>query len=118
MSTTTGLGERIRERMAGLGYARSDGSPKVLQFSRDKGYFSQYVYQWLLGRVPGPENLQRLARDLGVSRAWLLFGDAGVAEVRRLEPVEPGGRAAPEAPGRRALKRRSGGQDTLRPSAA
>ena len=34
-----------------------------------------YVYKWLHGACPAPETLNRLAKDLHVSAAWLLFGD-------------------------------------------
>ena len=78
-----GLGARLAERLQGCGYWRN-GKPDVRRFCHDRGYLPQYVYGWLKGRVPRMRNLDKLARDLRTSRAWLLFGDAsGGRDVER-----------------------------------
>lgn len=74
-------GERIATRMAECGYRKPDGKPDVSRFCREKGYLSQYVYEWIRGRRPNGDNLRRLANDLQVSAVWLLLGDEGVNEV-------------------------------------
>lgn len=70
-----GPGSRIAERLETLGYWRN-GKPDVRRFCHDKGYLPQYIYGWLKGRVPSRRNLEKLARDLQTTSAWLLFGDA------------------------------------------
>ncbi len=70
-----GPGIRIAERLEILGYWRN-GKPDVRRFCHDRGYLPQYIYGWLKGRVPSSRNLEKLARDLQTTRAWLLFGDA------------------------------------------
>src|SRR3972149_1584746 len=78
-----GLGARLAERPPGCGYG-GNGKPDVRRFCHDRGYLPQYVYGWLKGRVPRMRNLDKLARDLRTSRAWLLFGDAsGGRDVER-----------------------------------
>jgi PAS domain S-box-containing protein len=105
---------RLFEALRAAGYWR-DRRPDVQGFCRDRGYRPQYVYAWLRGRVPGPANLTRLCRDLGVSRAWLLLGEgeqgyvdqvvqafgAGpspAARSGRADRTAPRGRRRPEAP--------------------
>ncbi|HUG38295.1 MAG TPA: GAF domain-containing protein [Candidatus Limnocylindrales bacterium] len=71
MSKFPGVPERIVSRLRAQGYWKR-GKPEVRRFSQEHGYRWQYVYEWIRGRVPGPDNLSRLARDLGVTEAWLL----------------------------------------------
>ena len=74
MTRFIGIGDRIRERLNALGYWKK-GRPDVAKFCEEKRSRPQYVYAWLKDRVPGPENLNRLAQDLGVSGPWIMFGD-------------------------------------------
>jgi hypothetical protein len=74
MSKWPGIGHRILERIQAQGYGRN-GRSGVLQFALDHQYVPTYVYKWLHDTTPDRENLERLARDLKVSEAWLLFGD-------------------------------------------
>lgn len=89
MGNFSGLGERIRARLRALGYWKRD-RPDVLRFCLEKGYRPQYVYAWLRDRVPSRANLDRLAADLDVSMAWVLFGEeaAGLAGAQRRLPEE------------------------------
>lgn len=75
------MGERIAAKMVERGYRKPSGKPDVSRFCREKGYLSQYVYEWIKGRRPNDDNLRRLANDLQVSTVWLLLGDEGVDEV-------------------------------------
>lgn len=69
-----GLGERIQQRIAALGFKNP------AQFADAKGYRITYIYKWAAGTTPDRANLERLAKDLEVHPAWLLFGD----EIRPL----------------------------------
>jgi transcriptional regulator with XRE-family HTH domain len=87
MRKARGIEERIRSRLQALGYWKG-GRADVGRFCVERGYLPQYVYAWLKGRVPQAEKLIRLAADLEVPPAWLLFGDNGMdgwmgAEVRQ-----------------------------------
>jgi transcriptional regulator with XRE-family HTH domain len=69
------LPERLKEAFERAGYWKK-GRPDVLRFSLDKRFLPQYLYKYLAGdAVPDRENLFRIADWLGVSPAWLLFGD-------------------------------------------
>jgi transcriptional regulator with XRE-family HTH domain len=70
------IGDRLRERLQAVGYWR-DGRPEVGRFCVERGYLTTYLYRWLSGATPDHENIYRLARDLGVSPSWLLFGEDG-----------------------------------------
>lgn len=94
MSRFPGLSARLASRLRILGYSRN-GRPDVGRFCRERGYRRQYVYAWLAGRVPGPEYIRRLARDLDVSANWLMLGAAEEAVVA-LHGAPPPGR--PRAP--------------------
>lgn len=72
-----GLGERIKQRVEDLGFKN------IAQFADAKGYRITYAYKWAAGTTPDRENLERLARDLQVHPAWLLFGDEILPLVRR-----------------------------------
>src|SRR3990172_10060031 len=78
-----GFGDRVHKRLIGLGYVKRD-KPDVSRFCRERDYRPQYVYAWLKGRLPRAGYLERLAGDLQVSPAWLMFGEqsAQMAEVR------------------------------------
>ncbi len=91
MRTFAGPGSRIRARLHTLGYWRR---PAVLRFCAEKEYRPRYLYAWLKNRVPSPENLRRLAHDLDVSMAWIMFGaaagepsDAAEASATTANPV-------------------------------
>lgn len=102
---------RIQSKVVELGYRKPDGGPDAMRFCREKGYLSQYVYEWLKGRVPGEENLTRLAKDFGVSKVWLRYGDEGVDEVlnkRRRLGERPARYRPGQPPERRPLKEPGG----------
>lgn len=66
-----GMGERIRQRLQELGYER------VEDFTQDKRYGLGLFYKWLGEKVyPSKANIIRLARDLGVTLRWLMWGTA------------------------------------------
>lgn len=66
-----GLGERILERIKGLGL-------NVRRFAMQNGYDPSYVYRWTSGTTaPTLDAVKKLARDLGVPLAWLLLGEEG-----------------------------------------
>jgi transcriptional regulator with XRE-family HTH domain len=67
-----GLGARLRARIL-----EQYGS--VAQFTQQRGYSSVYVYRWFRGMMPTYPHVMRLAADLQVTPAWLLFGDAANA---------------------------------------
>ena len=75
----SGLGARIAERLEACGYWRN-AKPDVSRFCNENRYLPQYVYGWLKGRVPSRRNLDKLARDLRTTHAWLLFGDASAGQ--------------------------------------
>jgi len=78
-----GFGDRVHERLVALGYVKRD-KPDVSRFCREMDYRPQYVYAWLKGRLPRLGSLERLASDLEVSPAWLMFGEeqTEMAEAR------------------------------------
>jgi hypothetical protein len=88
MPTFLGVGRRMKERLRALGYTKPNGDLRVQDFALDKRYTVAFFYDWLGDRRTPIRDLERLARDLETTPAWLLFG---VAEV-----VAPA--AAPAAP--------------------
>ena len=95
-----GLGERIRQRIRELGMVTPSGKADIATFTTTHGYVITGFYKWLTNTTPERETLLRLARDLEVSPAWLLFGD------------QPGGPTPP--PGKRRRRKPvpiSGGSD-------
>jgi len=70
-----GFGKRVRQRLRELGYVRPDGSEDISAFTVKKGYIVTLFYKYLTHTTPSRENLIRLANDLGVTPAWLLFGE-------------------------------------------
>ena len=70
-----GVGRRVAERLLALGYKRVDGKPDVRRFVRERGWDKTSLYFWLSDRNTPTKELGRLARDLGVTPAWLLFGE-------------------------------------------
>lgn len=72
-----GLEQRIKERVAALGFKN------LAQFADAKNYRITYIYKWAAGTTPDRENLERLAKDLEVHPAWLLFGDEVQPLLRR-----------------------------------
>lgn len=75
-----GLGERLRQRIHQLGYSRADNSIDTLRFCREYAYTPTNVYAWYQDRSPD-KYLDRLAKDLGVTKGWLCFGEG--------EPPQP-----------------------------
>lgn len=73
-----GFGSRVHERILALGYVKRD-RPDIARFSRERGYHAQYIYGWIKGRLPRSGHLERRAGDLGVTPAWLMFGQQEVA---------------------------------------
>ncbi len=108
MSKFSGIGDRLKHRLKLIGYWKN-GRPDVARFCHEKGYRPQYLYAWLKNRLPGPENLDNLSRDLEVSGAWILFGEqtaevvqeAGVTEVA-VAPGRPHAAGLAPGPGRSA----------------
>jgi len=87
-----GLADRIRGRLRALGYWRED-KPDVLRFAREKGYIYIYLYRWLDGVTPTYEYLVKLAEDLQMSMAELVFGEEGGERrpsPRKMEKGRPG----------------------------
>ncbi len=98
MTQSHPLGERLRARLRLSGYWKK-GRADLVRFCREKGYRHQYLYAWMHGRVPGQQNLARLAKDLGTSMAWLLFGKEEIAEADvavRLRVMPEAGAGRPE----------------------
>ena len=86
-----GVSERIKERLEALGYWKND-RPDVTRFARERGYLPSYVYKWLNEKVvPDYANLHKLAADLGVPMAWILFGDEEVASLLQYLKQRTGG---------------------------
>src|SRR5215470_17851078 len=86
MTRFGGVPERIHARLRAIGYWKH-GKPDVRRFCMTYGYRPQYLYEWIKGRVPGPANLRRLARDLDTEVSWLLLGDRPTGS--RAETIEP-----------------------------
>src|SRR6267142_534677 len=79
--TGPGIAERFREKLRELDGgqywdARND-RPVKMRFARDFSYDYWDVVRWLDGGQPSWDNVYRLARDLKVTPAWLLFGEDG-----------------------------------------
>lgn len=90
-----GVGQRIAARLIALGYQRKrDGKPDVGRFCKEYGYTSPIFYEWLNDRSTPTKDLDRLVRDLGTTKVWLLFGEsAGQASAREVAHEErPRGR--------------------------
>lgn len=91
-----GFGDRVRQRLLALGYVRPDGQAHISRFTTEKGYVITLFYKYLDNTTPDRENLLRLARDLQVSPAWLLFGDdlgsPAIAAAPAPAPARPGKR--------------------------
>jgi len=87
-----GVGERIAERLRALGYWRLDGKPNVRKFCEDKRYDKTTVYYWLADRSTPTKELERLARDLKTTPAFLIFGHEEAETTpsgRRRKPRRP-----------------------------
>ena len=93
MGQWPGLGDRIRQKIRELGHENA------AQFADAKGYRVTYVYKWISGTLPSRDNLLRLAKDLRVSPAWLLFGDEQVEKRRKPAPIRGGSGASVPLPG-------------------
>jgi hypothetical protein len=62
-------------RLIDLGYVKPNGDRDVARFAMDHRYPSSFVYDWLANRRTPLKDLERLARDLQTTRAYLLFGE-------------------------------------------
>lgn len=82
-----GVGERIKERLAALGYGTVE-DPDIGRFIREHHYDGRYFYPWVNGRTPTGDYLLRLAADLECSRAWLLLGEG--ARPRKMASIAGG----------------------------
>src|SRR3990167_7524098 len=98
MNRFPGVGARIQARLKALGFSKK-GRPDILRFCQERGYRPQYVYAWLRDRLPVYENLVRLARDLGVSPEWLMFGVGPVRAAGQPRAAADTARGARPAPG-------------------
>lgn len=81
-----GLSQRLRQRIADLGFK----NPSV--FADQKHYRVTHIHKWLGDTTPSRENLERLAKDLHVSAAWLLFGDTNGVDKAPVPPTKRGRR--------------------------
>jgi hypothetical protein len=63
-----GLGGRLRAKIM-------EHYGSINRFVVTRGYSHVYVYRWFKGMVPSYPYVIRLAHDLDVTPAWLLFGD-------------------------------------------
>src|SRR5437667_12560287 len=87
MSRFPGVGQRVRQRLRALGYWK-DGRPDVGRFCGERDYRPQYLYAWLGHRIPTYDNLARLARDLEVPPAWVMFGTGPPARRVSLDAAD------------------------------
>jgi hypothetical protein len=83
-----GIAEQLRELMRERGYwLESKDRPAAMRFAEERGYELMLVLKWLDGVQPSWDNLYRLARDLRVTPARLLFGaDEGERLVTSMAP--------------------------------
>jgi hypothetical protein len=70
-----GVGPRIAKRLIELRYVRTDGKPDVRRFCLEHGYDKTLFYYWLKDRSTPMKEQGRLAKDLRVTRRYLLLGD-------------------------------------------
>jgi transcriptional regulator with XRE-family HTH domain len=77
MGKWEGLADRIKQRIAELGYKNP------AEFADKKRYRITYIYKWVGGTAPDPKTLQALAKDLETTPEWLLFGDVVYERNRR-----------------------------------
>ena len=87
MSRFPGIGQRVRERLRALGYSKN-GRPDVARFCGERDYRPQYLYAWLGDRIPTYDNLVRLARDLEVPPAWIMFGTGAATRRDAIDAVD------------------------------
>lgn len=71
-----GVGERIKSLMIARGYVRPDGKPDVRRFCLEKSYDKTLFYYWLRDRSSPMKEVERLAKDLGVTK-WQLYSGEG-----------------------------------------
>jgi hypothetical protein len=103
MSKSTGLGQRLVERIKALGYEdqNSKYGIKVSEFAFDFRYREGSLFKWLGDVViPDHEMMLRLAKDLKTTPGWLHYGEGEPSPTpppsRRRRPVPiAGGSAAP-----------------------
>ena len=79
-----GIGKRIKKQLVVLGFKTPAGGPDMGRFIRERGYDGRYFYRWANKDVtPAEPYLSRLCRDLSVSPAWLVFGEAGSVKPKK-----------------------------------
>ena len=79
-----GVGARIKKQLVALGYRTPRGKPDIGRFIRERGYDGRYFYRWANKDVtPAEPYLTRLCGDLGVSPAYLVFGEDGRVTPKR-----------------------------------
>ena len=74
MAKFPGVGERMKERLRAIGYVKPNGDLRVSDFCLDHRYQGTMMYDWLADRRTPIRDLERLARDLNTTPAFLLFG--------------------------------------------
>lgn len=79
-----GVGARIKKQLVALGYKTAKGGPDIGRFIRERGYDGRYFYRWANKDVtPAEPYLTRLCADLGLSPAYLVFGEDGSRKPKR-----------------------------------
>jgi hypothetical protein len=79
-----GIGGRIKKRLLALGFRTPEGTPDIGRFIRERGYDGRYFYRWANKNVtPAEPYLTRLCADLGVSPAYLVFGETGAVKPKK-----------------------------------
>lgn len=79
MPVFPGVGERMKERLRAIGYVKDNGELATASFAVNHGYVTSFVYDWLADRRTPIKELERLAKDLDTTPAWLCFGESGGA---------------------------------------
>jgi hypothetical protein len=79
-----GIGKRIKKQLVVLGFKTPEGDPDIGRFIRERGYDGRYFYRWANKDVtPAEPYLSRLCGDLGLSPAYLVFGEEGAIKPKR-----------------------------------
>ena len=69
-----GVGPRIKARLLDLGYRQRNGEPDVARFCLDHRYDRAIFHEWSSDRSTPTKALERLAKDLQTTEAYLIFG--------------------------------------------
>jgi hypothetical protein len=87
-----GIGARIKKQLLARGFKTEDGKPDIGRFIREHGYDGRYFYRWANKNVtPAEPYLTRLCADLGVSPAYLVFGESGSIKPKKYASPIGGG---------------------------